>query len=134
MQEQAVYEIWVKTGKNGLSKAVGLELYGDNGKVAKFSLNDTDRNDFEAGNLDHFQESADNVKDITGGKITSGPRDGDVWALDWIYVYNHSIAQTVFLTNTGAEKHNTHLPHTATLDGSLPFTLKTIGPLPGTAS
>jgi hypothetical protein len=53
-------------------------------------LNDTDRYDFEAGNVDHFRENGLSLTGITAAEITSGPRDGDVWALDWTYIINHT--------------------------------------------
>lgn len=128
--QQAVYEIWVKTGTNGLSSAVGLKLNDAHSKSVEFSLNDTDRNDFEAGNVDHFKENGLSLDGITTAEITSGPRDGDVWELDWIYILNHTTRETVFLTNAGAEANYTHLPHPAVLDSTLPAKLKLLGPLP----
>lgn len=62
------------------------------------TLNNTDKDDFEAGAVDTFEVTVEeDVGEINGATVRKGPSSDDYWDLQWIWIENHTTDSSVLL-------------------------------------
>lgn len=116
----STYDIKTKTGGNGCDETIVIHL---NDIELDISLNNSGGvNDFEHGNIDEFKAMQgplikkdpknDNVHDPANHHlykltVVGGPRSGDVWDVEWFYVYSHAEDRSYLFTHPTGDLHPT---------------------------